>query len=92
MNQRRTKERPKNSKLEKVLFIKIGISFAFLGVGILPASSLIGATTFTLSALGVWLGHVFGARFKSKAEILGGAVLILLGLKILLEHLNILVL
>ena len=70
--------------------LTVGISFAFLGVKIVPAVTFIGMTTFTLSAFGVWLGHVFGARFKSKAEILGGVVLILLGAKILLEHLGIL--
>ena len=57
---------------------------------ILPAAGLIGVTTFTLSALGIWIGHVFGARYKAKAERLGGVILILIGLKILLEHLGIL--
>lgn len=70
--------------------LTVGISFAFLRVKIGPAVTFIGVTTFVLSAFGVWLGHVFGARFKSKAEILGGVVLILLGTKILLEHLGIL--
>lgn len=70
--------------------LTIGISFAFLRVDIVPAVSFIGVTTFLLSIVGVFLGHVFGSRFKSKAEFFGGAVLILLGLKILLEHLGIL--
>jgi len=70
--------------------LTIGISFAFLRVKIVPAVTFIGVTTFVFSAVGVYLGHVFGARFKSKAEFFGGAVLILLGLKILLEHLGIL--
>ena len=70
--------------------LTVGISFAFLRVDIVPAVSFIGVTTFLLSAVGVYLGHVFGSRFKSKAEFLGGAVLILLGTKILLEHLGIL--
>ena len=50
----------------------------------------VGVTTFTLSALGIWIGHVFGARYKAKAERLGGVILILIGLKILLEHLGVL--
>ena len=66
------------------------MTFAFLEVKILPAAGLIGVTTFTLSALGIWIGHVFGARYKAKAERLGGVILILIGLKILLEHLGIL--
>lgn len=70
--------------------LAIGVSFAFLRVDVLPAVSLIGAVTFLLSMLGVRLGHLFGARFKSKAEFFGGAVLILLGLKILLDHLGVL--
>ena len=49
-----------------------------------------GVTTLTLSAIGVWVGGVFGARWKSKAELCGGLVLILMGCKILLEHLGIL--
>jgi len=68
--------------------LTVGISFAFLNVPIVPAVSFIGIITFILSSFGVWLGHVFGSRFKSKAEFLGGLVLILLGTKILLEHLG----
>jgi len=70
-----------------------GVAFAFLGVGepsgmgILPEVACIGATTMLLSMLGVKVGHVFGARFKSKAELVGGAALVIIGLKILLEHL-----
>ena len=70
--------------------LAVGVSFAFLRVDIAPAVTLIGCVTFLLSLGGVWLGHLFGARFKSKAEFLGGLVLILLGLKILLEHLGLL--
>ncbi len=70
--------------------LAVGISFAFLRVEVLPAVSLIGAVTFLLSMLGVRLGHLFGARFKAKAEFFGGVVLILMGLKILLEHLDLL--
>ena len=67
-----------------------GISFAFLKVNILAAVAFIGVITFTLSVLGVKIGNVFGARYKSKAEFAGGAILILMGLKILLEHLGVL--
>ena len=64
----------------------VGITFSFLNVSILPAVLTIGATTFLFSAAGVIIGNVFGTRFRSKAEIAGGIVLILIGLKILLEH------
>jgi putative Mn2+ efflux pump MntP len=71
--------------------LAVGISFAFLRVSILPSISLIGATTFVLSFMGVALGNRFGSRYKNKAEIAGGIVLILIGVKILLEHLGIMV-
>ena len=70
--------------------LAVGVTFAFLKVDLLPAVSFIGIVTFTLSALGVQIGHMFGVKFKSKAELLGGIVLILMGLKILLEHLGLL--
>ncbi len=70
--------------------LAVGISFAFLSVDIVPAASLIGVTTFILSALGIYIGRVFGLRFKSKAELAGGIILIGIGLKILLEHLGLL--
>ncbi|MBQ9737193.1 MAG: manganese efflux pump [Clostridia bacterium] len=70
--------------------LAIGVTFAFLKVDILSAVSFIGITTFILSALGLWLGNKFGAKYKAKAEIAGGIVLIAMGIKILLEHLNIL--
>ena len=70
--------------------LAVGITFAFLNVNLLSAVSFIGATTFILSAIGVRIGNVFGTRYKAKAEFTGGAILILLGLKILLEHLGIL--
>ena len=57
---------------------------------ILAAVSFIGVTTFLLSAAGVKIGNVFGTKYKAKAELAGGVILILLGLKILLEHLGIL--
>ena len=68
--------------------LAVGITFAFLTVDILPAVSLIGITTFILSMAGVKVGSVFGARYKSKAELAGGIILILLGTKILLEHMG----
>ncbi len=70
-----------------------GIAFAFDGFNrllqILIAVFIIGATTFILSAWGVVIGHKFGAVYKSKAELAGGIILVLLGVKILLEHLNV---
>ena len=69
--------------------LAVGISFAFLGVDIVRAAALIGVTTFALSGVGVVVGNLFGAKYKSKAELAGGIVLILIGVKILLEHLGI---
>ncbi len=68
--------------------LAIGITFAFLKVNIIPAVCFIGSVTFIISFAGVKIGNVFGARYKNKAEIVGGVILILLGLKILLEHLG----
>lgn len=70
--------------------LAVGVTFAFLRVKVLPAVALIGVCTFLLSAAGVKIGNVFGSRYKSRAELLGGAVLVLIGVKILLEHLGIL--
>ncbi len=70
--------------------LAIGVSLAFLDVKIAPAITFIGVITFVLSALGVVVGNVFGSRFKSKAELAGGIVLVGMGVKILLEHLGIL--
>lgn len=72
--------------------LAVGISFAALSVDIVPAVSLIGITTFIFSIAGVAIGHTFGARYEKPATIVGGVVLILIGLKILLEHLGILAL
>lgn len=69
--------------------LAVGIGFAFLNVNILAAAIFIALITFTLSALGTYVGHKFGERFKSKAEFAGGVILIGMGLKILLEHLGI---
>ena len=69
--------------------LAVGISFAFLNVNIVSAAVLIAATTFVLSGAGVYVGSVFGAKYKAKAEVVGGVVLIGIGLKILLEHLGV---
>ena len=70
--------------------LAVGVSFAFLRISIAPAVVLIGLTTFVLSIAGVKIGNVFGTRYKAKAEFTGGVILVLIGLKILLEHLNLL--
>lgn len=66
--------------------LAVGVSFAFLRVDIWMAVLFIGVITAVLSAGGVWLGNVFGSRFRSKAEFTGGFILMAMGLKILLEH------
>ncbi len=68
--------------------LAVGVTFAFLQVNIVPAVLFIGLTTFILSAIGVKIGNVFGTRYRSRAELCGGIVLILMGCKILLEHLG----
>ena len=70
--------------------LAVGVTFAFLKVNIIMAASFIGVTTFIISAVGVYVGCRFGTKFESKAELSGGIILILLGIKILLEHLGIL--
>ena len=70
--------------------LAVGVGFAFLDVNIGAAVSFIGVITFLLSMVGVKVGSLFGAKYKSKAELAGGVILILLGLKILLEHLGVL--
>jgi len=67
----------------------VGVTLAFLKVSILPAVALIGLVTLSLAMAGVRLGHMFGLKLKPKAEIAGGIVLILMGAKILLEHLGV---
>lgn len=69
--------------------LAIGVTFAFLQVQIVPAVLLIGCTTFAISLAGVKIGTVFGERFSSKAELAGGLVLVIMGAKILLEHVGI---
>jgi len=66
--------------------LAVGVSFAFLKIDIVPAVFSIGITTLILSMTGVKIGNVFGTRFKSKAELAGGIILVLMGLKILFEH------
>lgn len=67
-----------------------GVTFAFLEVNIIPAIVLIGIITFACSAFGLWLGNRFGEKYRAKAELVGGIILIIMGVKILLEHLGIL--
>ena len=69
--------------------LAVGVTFAFLQVNIVPAITIIGCTTFVISIAGVYVGNVFGSRYKSRAELTGGVILILIGLKILLEHLGV---
>ena len=69
--------------------LAVGITFAFLSVNIWSAISIIGVTTFILSLIGVVIGNKFGSKYKSKAELVGGIILVLMGIKILLEHLGV---
>ncbi len=66
--------------------LAVGITFSFLKVNIAEAVTIIGVVTFIISAIGVFVGNIFGNKYKSKAEFAGGLILVLLGLKILLEH------
>lgn len=70
--------------------LAVGITFAFLSYPIAESVTIIGVTTFVISVAGVYIGNIFGSRYKKGAGIIGGIILILIGLKILLEHLNIL--
>lgn len=72
--------------------LAVGVSFSMveLTVPIYAAAILIGCTTFAISVAGVFVGNLFGARYKNRAEFVGGAILILIGLKILLEHFGVL--
>ncbi len=72
--------------------LAVGVTFAFLQVDIVPAVGFIGVTTFVLSAVGVWIGSAFGARWRERAQQAGGLILILMGAKILIEHLGLLTL
>ena len=70
--------------------LAVGITFAFLQVSIVPAITIIGIVTFVISAAGVFIGNIFGSKYKKKAELVGGIILVLIGVKILLDHLGIL--
>lgn len=70
--------------------LAVGVTFAFLQVQIVPAVSFIGVITFIFSAVGVKIGSLFGTKYKSKAELFGGIVLVLIGIKILLEGIGVL--
>lgn len=70
--------------------LAVGVSFAFLKVAIIPAVCIIGLTTFVCSAAGVKIGSLFGCRYRSGAELCGGVILILIGLKTLLDGLGVL--
>lgn len=70
--------------------LAVGVTFAFLKVNIFWAVLFIGTVTFILSAIGVRVGHVFGVKYKSRAELSGGVILVIMGTKILLEHLGVL--
>ena len=66
--------------------LAVGITFSFLQVNIVQAISIIGVITFFLSGVGVFVGNIFGSKYKTGAELAGGVILVLLGIKILLEH------
>lgn len=70
--------------------LAVGVTFAFLKVRIIPAISVIGIITFLFSFCGVKIGNLFGSKYEKKAELAGGVILILIGLKILLEHMGVL--
>ncbi|MDE7066548.1 MAG: manganese efflux pump MntP family protein, partial [Schaedlerella arabinosiphila] len=70
--------------------LAVGVTRAFLKVSIIPAVSFIGVVTFVCSAIGVKIGSIFGTKYRARAELLGGVILILIGAKILLEGLGIL--
>lgn len=70
--------------------LAVGVTFAFLQVNIVPAVLFIGIITFIFSAIGVKIGNIFGIRYKSKAEFIGGLILVCMGIKILLEHTGVL--
>ena len=67
--------------------LAVGVTFAFFKINIFMAAIIIGSITCVISMAGVKIGNIFGTKFKSKAEFIGGAVLVLLGIKIVIEHL-----
>ena len=70
--------------------LAVGITFAFLDYPIVEAITIIGVVTFIIAIIGVYIGNFFGNKYEKKAELAGGLILVLIGLKILLEHLGIL--
>lgn len=68
--------------------LAVGVTFAFLSVSIVPAVSFIGVVTFLIAIAGVKIGHVFGSKYQKGAELAGGIILVLMGVKILVEHLQ----
>lgn len=66
--------------------LAVGVSFAFLNVSIIPAIIIIGVTTFVLCILAVYIGRIFGSLIQKRAELFGGIILVIIGIKILLEH------
>ena len=66
--------------------LAVGVSFAFLHIDIWSAAAIIGVATFILSVVGLRIGNIFGCRYKSKAELAGGAILMIMGVKIVVEH------
>lgn len=69
------------------MLLHVGLTFAFLKVSILKSALSIGIITFLLSIIGVIIGNKFGSKYENKAELFGGIILILIGIKILIEHL-----
>ncbi|MGN0306056.1 MAG: manganese efflux pump MntP family protein [Lachnospiraceae bacterium] len=68
--------------------LAVGITFAFLNYPIIEAISIIGVLTFIIAVAGVYIGNIFGSKYKKKAEFTGGIILVVIGLKILIEHLS----
>ena len=77
-------------RYRELFTLAVATSIDALAVGVSFAGTLIGCTTFVLTLVGVWVGNLFGSRYKSRAELTGGIILILIGVKILLEHLGVL--
>lgn len=76
------------TNIDHWIALAVGITFAFFNVNLVLAISLIGIITFILSVIGTKIGNRFGDKYENKAELLGGIILVLLGVKILAEHLN----
>lgn len=76
------------TNIDHWIALAVGITFAFFNVNLVLAISLIGIITFILSVIGTKIENRFGDKYENKAELLGGIILVLLGVKILAEHLN----